>query len=1355
MTPEEIRDIRVSLGLTQVEAGELLGGGPRAFTKYEAGTVKPSASVVRLLRLLEADPSMISVLGGDVIHRPSNALGVGPFEVNGEHISVLTPQELESLLRRLLVAEAWSHGLPVNGIHVAGNIYASDAGEDGRISWTGGPECTLMLPSRLCLFQLKSGVISPSMAAKEVLTPDGEVKQMVLDVLSAGGHYILICASQFTQKEVQRRRAGILDTLRRAGTVVEDGQVEFWDADQVASWANFSPSAVAWVRDRTQSTGSEPFRSWDHWSGRSEHDLHGWVDDKRLPALRSWVQDKLGLPRTVARMVGRSGVGKSRLALEALGPDGNGAAGAFGMREVVLYAVESETSTERIIDAVQRFADMGARVVVVVDDCPPDTHRKLAGIVARADSRCSLLTIDYEIPQGSLDEDTYLVEKAPQEVIQGIIEQQLSLDSEDRRRLERFAKGFPGMALRIARAWRKQLPVSQATDDDLVDAYVLGRNPRNADAVLTTATLVATAGLVQVESSPYQIIGDEYGQAVQLAELAEIQGGLTADELHSKVRELLERGVLQRRGGFAVMQPPPVALNLAGRQWRHWSPEKWDHVLGGSASATFKILASRQLALLNTTKNAERVAEHVCRPGGPFWGLNGVLQQGHSQVVSFLAEIDPFVVSQVVENFLDEVGDLENIRDDLRRNLVVALEKIAFREDAFGDGAELLLRLAVAENEPWGNNATEQFKALFPLLLAGTAAGAELRLRLLDDVSQSEDPRQLAVAVEALSRGCLTNNFFRLGSAGAHGSRPNIESWRPASGLDAKNYVEGCATRLSRFAKRDDELGYRALRNLGHQLRSLVCDGFIDVVEVVVKEVGPEVSHWPEALEGLGDVIRYDSGRLAQGDVDRVRDLIGQLSPEDVESRIRLVVTEMSWHYPDDEDLDREIRQQRQYDAVRELAEELVRKPETLGAHLDRLSRVQPRRGSGKVPQRRTFDFGAAIAEFSSSPMDWLEPMARAALTVPEQERDLGLVSGLISRLARDLPEHEMQLKRLIAENPGLVSAFPMLCLRMGIKKSDIAIAIGALEEGWLRAGHLRCWALGGELAKIPTGSVAPLFDAMLAHSAEAYTVGLDLIQMYTYGDRELLEGLRPQILLAVQKAADWELGEGRADAVHDCSEILGWILAKGREDKDARTVAQELAKLLSNTSGYDDEQFLAPLVPSLLSGFPEIVWPLLGHTLLSDPLKGWVLRTVLRGDTFSDRMASAPMLSLPEDVLFAWCHAHPDGAPAFAAEVVPMLTSYVADDPERALHPVMSRLIDEFGDRDDVWHAIGANLNTFGWSGSAVAYYQLFRGPFTLLENHPKRKVRTWAKRMLREIDSGVKSARDHDDEWMARAEL
>ena len=162
-----------------MEAGELLGGGPRAFTKYEAGTVKPSASTIRLLQVLEADPSMISVLGGHSERRPSRTLGVGPFEVDGEQIAVLNAFQLAKLLRRLLLAEALAHGLPVYGIQVAGNFYTPDGGEDGRIEWTGEPERTLVLPSRLCQFQLKSGPVSPSVAAEDVISTGGGVKDMV------------------------------------------------------------------------------------------------------------------------------------------------------------------------------------------------------------------------------------------------------------------------------------------------------------------------------------------------------------------------------------------------------------------------------------------------------------------------------------------------------------------------------------------------------------------------------------------------------------------------------------------------------------------------------------------------------------------------------------------------------------------------------------------------------------------------------------------------------------------------------------------------------------------------------------------------------------------------------------------------------------------------------------------------------------------------------------------------------------------------------------------------------------------------------------------------------------------------
>ena len=92
---------------------------------------------------------------------------------------------------------------------------------------------------------------------------------------------------------------------------------------------------------------------------------------------------------------------------------------------------------------------------------------------------------------------------------------------------------------------------------------------------------------------------------------------------------------------------------------------------------------------------------------------------------------------------------------------------------------------------------------------------------------------------------------------------------------------------------------------------------------------------------------------------------------------------------------------------------------------------------------------------------------------------------------------------------------------------------------------------------------------------------------------------------------------------------------------------------------------------------------------------------------------------------MFAWCHAYPDRAPAFVAGVVPVLTTYQLDIPERPLHPVMTRLLDEFGDREGVLETIARNIHTFGWSGPLTNYFALYEGPLDTLRDHPKPKVR------------------------------
>jgi HTH-type transcriptional regulator / antitoxin MqsA len=62
LEPEEIRRIRKKLRLSQEAAGQLIGGGPRAFQKYEHGDLLPSRAISSALALLDHDPESLSVL---------------------------------------------------------------------------------------------------------------------------------------------------------------------------------------------------------------------------------------------------------------------------------------------------------------------------------------------------------------------------------------------------------------------------------------------------------------------------------------------------------------------------------------------------------------------------------------------------------------------------------------------------------------------------------------------------------------------------------------------------------------------------------------------------------------------------------------------------------------------------------------------------------------------------------------------------------------------------------------------------------------------------------------------------------------------------------------------------------------------------------------------------------------------------------------------------------------------------------------------------------------------------------------------------------------------------------------------
>lgn len=60
---KEIRRIRRKLGLSQIAAARLTGGGHNAFSRYERGEATPLPAVVNLLKLLDKHPELLKDLG--------------------------------------------------------------------------------------------------------------------------------------------------------------------------------------------------------------------------------------------------------------------------------------------------------------------------------------------------------------------------------------------------------------------------------------------------------------------------------------------------------------------------------------------------------------------------------------------------------------------------------------------------------------------------------------------------------------------------------------------------------------------------------------------------------------------------------------------------------------------------------------------------------------------------------------------------------------------------------------------------------------------------------------------------------------------------------------------------------------------------------------------------------------------------------------------------------------------------------------------------------------------------------------------------------------------------------------------
>jgi hypothetical protein len=174
------------------------------------------------------------------------------------------------------------------------------------------------------------------------------------------------------------------------------------------------------------------------------------------------------------RLVGLSGVGKTRL-VQALFDErvGNSSLNPH----LAIYANMADSPEPPPIGmATQLIAD-GRRAILIVDNCPPDLHHRLAEICREERSLLSLLTVEYDIrddqPEGT---DVFKLETSSLEVIQQLVRRLFPIVSEiDGRTIAELSDGNARVALAIAGTLGQNQSLAGLTDEQVFQRLFMQR----------------------------------------------------------------------------------------------------------------------------------------------------------------------------------------------------------------------------------------------------------------------------------------------------------------------------------------------------------------------------------------------------------------------------------------------------------------------------------------------------------------------------------------------------------------------------------------------------------------------------------------------------------------------------------------------------------------------------------------------------------------------------------------------------------------------------------------------------------------------------------------------------------------
>jgi hypothetical protein len=1092
----------------------------------------------------------------------------------------LSEDSLHECVRDMIRAHIAHHRLSPDATHGYHEVKRADGGVD---RWTELSQGDAWIPIGKWDWQFKaSGRVGPAVLAKALRKVSGRLRE--------GWGYVFCVAGDCNVRALQQRGAQVLRSLE-----LPADRLLVRDAEKLADW--FSTNLAMLYRSEFRESRPLHARTHGEWAKLFQEPRGFFEDDSRKRAIEEIRRFCRDADARAVRLEGPPGVGKTRLALEALDADGS--------RERVVY-LKSAEDTE--VDSYIVWAGRTkAFAVLVIDECDPLLHIKLESRVRPVAPQLRLISIGRTEHWRAPAPETIRVEKLPAAEMERLLRAEFPmLTFENVERVRDAASGFVKAAVFLAQALAR-------SDDPATYGRLL--DPSNMDPFLERALSEGERTNVRALAL-FEDLGWEEPHKVEREAVAQSLG-LDRGGFQDVVATWVGRGLASERGRLRYVTPEILANWLAAWLMKDRCDDVvsvfFDLARAGHRRAWEAFLA--RLVSAGENERAQEVARRILRRvrGGSEGG--GLPDGEAAECIRILSKIVRSDALAALRGWIGAMSaaELASARE-ARRGWVWALEHLAWPEELFPEAARLLLALAESENEAYANNATGVWCSLFQPMLPGTEATPGVRLDVLRETfaSSSAPRRRLAVMAAGaaiggpMETGRVPPTGYTHGSARTPAER---QAYREAA-------VEICRHAL---ADPDDTVAAAGRQVLAEKTRLHLGT-----------PLGERMLDACDALAPVDD----DAFRRLRGDLENALIRRGGAYPDETLARIRRLATRWNgesfgarlrrwcgkWSGGDWARDDESGRPRAEVELER-LAVEAVERPDQMEAELDWL--LSPAADHAE-------HFGVALGHADGSER-WKDPL------LTRGAEGVALFAGYLAGQALSGHDYvEDLLDRLAVDRPDLAPAV------MGATARGTASARGAhrllamVDSGALEVRALGVLVFGAWCVTLDEADAFAIMGRLISDRSQAVEPGLMILSQWV--DRH---ASGPRVLEMARRAV--ELLPALAPAM---SGSLGhhWMdVARLRLD------AEPLAII---------DAVIAALRVELLHGAPVDVFL---EALARDPAEGWerVGEAWRSGGTAAFRLElildDVHALGDPvKQALLRWARAHRPEGPRLAARLLP-----------------------------------------------------------------------------------------------------